>query len=67
MAADFRHPREDHVLQGEGSEGAHRPAASEPCGETLAEKIRRYRRAGPLAAEPLPEPGTWCGRNPRET
>ncbi|MBW3572023.1 MAG: hypothetical protein KY467_13045 [Gemmatimonadetes bacterium] len=65
MAADStRRPRDDPFPPGDGKPKPDGDAASDG-GETLAEKIRRYRQRGP-ASGGAPGPASHVVRHPRE-
>lgn len=65
MAAEFtRHPREDPFLPGDGNKAAEGQGAS--GGETLAEKIRRYRQPGARLSGGATSLGSRVVRHPRE-
>lgn len=57
---DERFPQHDDDLAADGT------AAGDGGGETLAEKIRRYRQPGPGASGGAPVPGGGIVRSPRE-
>lgn len=66
MAADStRHPREEQ-LPWHDDDLAADGAASGDDGETLAEKIHRYRQPGPGAPGGVPPSGRRVVRSPRE-
>lgn len=65
MAAD-PHPQLDaRVFPAEGPAADGQPAPG-AGGETLAEKIHRYRRLGAEPSGGAPAPGTPVARHPRE-
>ena len=67
MAADStRRPRDERLPPGDGGLAADARAAGDGGGETLAEKIRRYRQPGPAASGGAPLPGGGIVRAPRE-
>ena len=65
MAADStRRPRDEQRPGLDGDLAADGTAAGD--GETLAEKIRRYRQSGPGGSGGAPGPGSRVVRSPRE-
>jgi hypothetical protein len=67
MAADStRRPREKRFPQKDGDHRAEGLAAGDGGGETLAEKIRRYRQPGSGASGAAPASGTRVVRAPRD-
>jgi hypothetical protein len=67
MAADSpRRRRDERFPQDGGDIAADGLAAGDGGGETLAEKIRRYRQTGPGASGGAPMPGGRVVRSPRE-
>ncbi len=67
MAADSNRRRRDERLpQEDGDLAADGAAAGDGGGETLAEKISRYRRPGPGASGGAAVPGGRIVRSPRE-
>lgn len=67
MAADStRRARDERPPQHDGGHAPDGSAAGEGGGETLAEKIRRYRQPGPGASGGAPMPGGRIVRFPRE-
>lgn len=67
MAADStRRPREERFPAENGDLAADGTSAGDGGGETLAEKIRRYRQPGPGASGGAPVPGSRVVRSPRE-
>jgi hypothetical protein len=66
MAADStRRPRDERLPREDGDLAAKGRAAGDGGGETLAEKIRRYRQPGPGASGGAPAGGRIV-RSPRE-
>ena len=67
MAADStRRPRDERFPQHDRDPAADGLAAGDGGGETLAEKIRRYRQSGSGASGAAPVSGTRVVRAPRE-
>lgn len=67
MAADFtRRPRDERFPRDDGDLAAEGTAAGDGGGETLAEKIRRYRQPDPGALGGAPMSGGRVVRSPRE-
>ena len=64
-AASSRRPRDEGRPPADGDPSADATSASDG-GETLAEKIRRYRQPGPGAFGGAPVPGGRVVRKPRE-
>lgn len=67
MAADStRRPRDERFPAENNDLAADETAGGGGSGETLAEKIRRYRQPGPGASGGAPGPGSRVVRYPRE-
>lgn len=65
MAEDStRRPRDEPLPSGDGQASQQGSAASDGAGETLAEKIRRYRHPRPSGG--APGPASEIVRHPRE-
>lgn len=64
MAADSPRRRDERLPSTDGETSADERSA-EDAGETLAEKIQRYRQRGPGAAGGASGPGSRVVRSPR--
>lgn len=66
MAADSSRRRDERLPPTDGAPPADEQSAGDRAGETLAEKIHRFRQPGPGAAGGASGPGSRVVRHPRE-